>query len=191
MTQILNDAQINNIKEKLPTVNKFYLMLHKSKPNVHNQNLTTLNSFDIPILSLSSVKLNNNLNDSPSTLTNNSLDVCCYDYTNNDKVSVSDYDLTTTVDLSNDGAKIEVSELIKHLKSQSGRRKRIVSVVRTLDEGNVTRIYQSTVSLPSPPSVSSSERRRKPGETGSSAPLLNYIFDTYSNTHPHHNRNDR
>lgn len=34
------------------------------------------------------------------------------------------------------------------------------------------------------------ERRRKPGETGSSAPLLNYIFDTYSNTHQHH-RNDK
>lgn len=31
------------------------------------------------------------------------------------------------------------------------------------------------------------ERRRRPGETGSSAPLLNYIFDTYTNTHQHRN----
>lgn len=37
---------------------------------------------------------------------------------------------------------------------------------------------------------SSMVMRRKPGETGSSAPLLNYIFDTYSNTHQHH-RNDK
>lgn len=31
------------------------------------------------------------------------------------------------------------------------------------------------------------ESRKKPGEAGSSAPLLNYIFDTYSNTHQHRN----
>ncbi|CAH2073346.1 unnamed protein product, partial [Iphiclides podalirius] len=33
------------------------------------------------------------------------------------------------------------------------------------------------------------ERRRKAGEVGSNSPLLNYIFDTYSNTH--HHRNER
>lgn len=44
----------------------------------------------------------------------------------------------------------------------------------------------TTVVLPLPAAL---ERRRKPGETGSSAPLLNYIFDTYTNTHQH--RNDR
>ncbi|XP_047988474.1 uncharacterized protein LOC125228069 [Leguminivora glycinivorella] len=44
----------------------------------------------------------------------------------------------------------------------------------------------TTVVMPSPP-LMTERRQRKYGETGSNAPLLNYIFDTYSNTHHHKN----
>lgn len=63
-------------------------------------------------------------------------------------------------------------------KDSRSRMRRVVSVLRSDTDS-------STVAVTSPPLLM--ERRRKPGESGSSAPLLNYIFDTYSNTHQHRN----
>ncbi|XP_041977642.1 vascular endothelial growth factor receptor 3-like [Aricia agestis] len=62
-----------------------------------------------------------------------------------------------------------------------GRKRRVVNINRINE--NVTFNMESTTAY-SPISL---ERRRRPGETGSSAPLLNYIFDTYSNSHQHRN----
>ncbi|XP_061712618.1 uncharacterized protein LOC133521594 isoform X2 [Cydia pomonella] len=60
-------------------------------------------------------------------------------------------------------------------------RKRAVSVINA-------DLETTTTVMPNPP-LMTERRQRKYGETGSSAPLLNYIFDTYSNTH--HHKNDR
>lgn len=71
------------------------------------------------------------------------------------------------------------------------RNRRVVKVLWT--EANTTTHTEKkkvpVVSTILPFIPPANERRRKPGETGSSAPLLNYIFDTYSN--PHHHKNDR
>ncbi|XP_063822103.1 uncharacterized protein LOC135072084 [Ostrinia nubilalis] len=68
------------------------------------------------------------------------------------------------------------------------RRRRLVNVGRTVygvpSEVRGDEVTSTTMATSPPPVM---ERRRKPGETGSSAPLLNYIFDTYSNTHQHRN----
>ncbi|XP_063620531.1 cell adhesion molecule DSCAM-like isoform X1 [Cydia splendana] len=58
-------------------------------------------------------------------------------------------------------------------------KKRAVSVINA-------DLETTTIVIPSPP-LMTERRHRKHGETGSSAPLLNYIFDTYSNTHHHKN----
>lgn len=75
---------------------------------------------------------------------------------------------------SSKGAKEVPKEDMTIEKDSANRKRRVVNV-------------RSDMTTPSPLIM---ERRRKPGETGSSAPLLNYIFDTYSNTHQHH-RNDK
>lgn len=82
------------------------------------------------------------------------------------------------------GAKV-VNETV--LNDKKNRQRRLVNVDRTV-YGSLSevRVEVTTVtSVISPPPLM--ERRRKPGETGSSAPLLNYIFDTYPNTHQHWN----
>lgn len=71
------------------------------------------------------------------------------------------------------------------------RKRRVVKLIQA--EVNATayagkkKIEVASTVLPL--NLHANERRRRPGETGSSAPLLNYIFDTYSN--PHHHKNDR
>lgn len=94
---------------------------------------------------------------------------------------------------SNEGAKVIVNKANEDspADSKKNRKRRVVNVVRTFIEVTTshTRQYIEATAMSflssHPPSVM--ERRRKPGETGSSAPLLNYIFDTYSNTHQHRN----
>lgn len=65
------------------------------------------------------------------------------------------------------------------------RKRRVVNIIRA--DGNGTSDAKVEVMTDDParsPPVAM-ERRKKPGEPGSSAPLLNYIFDTYSNQHQH------
>ncbi|XP_037973467.2 uncharacterized protein LOC105392512 [Plutella xylostella] len=84
---------------------------------------------------------------------------------------------------SSDGAKYVVNRYVT-LDKKKVKRRRAVSVVRAgQGEGNST---EGSVAVSPPPPV-----RKKPGDSGSSAPLLNYIFDTYSNTHTHQHRNGR
>ncbi|KAL0894179.1 hypothetical protein ABMA27_014204 [Loxostege sticticalis] len=82
------------------------------------------------------------------------------------------------------GAKV-VNETV--LNDKKNRQRRLVNVDRTV-YGSLSEVgveVTTVTSVISPPPLM--ERRRKPGETGSSAPLLNYIFDTYPNTHQHWN----
>lgn len=85
-----------------------------------------------------------------------------------------------------EGAIVNITEI-----DSKSRKRRVVKLVRA--ETNATvyvgkkKIEVASTTFPLNPH--SNERRRRPGETGSSAPLLNYIFDTYSN--PHHHKNDR
>ncbi|XP_072944023.1 vascular endothelial growth factor receptor 3-like [Epargyreus clarus] len=145
-----------------PTLNKVYQMLHTSL-DLHNQT-QVLDNFNYS---------NFNLVHSFGDRLKNSVSIhktpCCKD---------------EAVKESEEGAKLVVHNVDKD--SKRNRRRRVVNIV----SDNVT--YGSyevtTETLPSPPPLVL-ERKRKPGETGSSAPLLNYIFDTYSNTHQH--RNDR
>ncbi|CAK1545144.1 unnamed protein product [Leptosia nina] len=66
------------------------------------------------------------------------------------------------------------------IPSVKKHRKRRVDIIRQNENATYARRVELTTMV-------SFERRRKPGETGSSAPLLNYIFDTYTNTHQHRN----
>ncbi|KAI8434552.1 hypothetical protein MSG28_003100, partial [Choristoneura fumiferana] len=74
-----------------------------------------------------------------------------------------------------DGAQVVVHRVALDKRN----RKRAVSVVRAEAEAEAGAV------------TAAPERRRRPAEAGSSAPLLNYIFDAYSNTHHQHHRNDR
>ncbi|RVE44450.1 hypothetical protein evm_010927 [Chilo suppressalis] len=78
--------------------------------------------------------------------------------------------------------------ILSKVKDKKDRIKRIVNMERpsefNVDSSGGTEISTATSVVSS---ALASERRRKPGETGSSAPLLNYIFDTYTNTHQHRN----
>ncbi|XP_073943386.1 uncharacterized protein [Choristoneura fumiferana] len=73
-----------------------------------------------------------------------------------------------------DGAQVVVHRVALDKRN----RKRAVSVVRAEAEAEAGAV------------TAAPERRRRPAEAGSSAPLLNYIFDAYSNTHHQHHRND-
>ncbi|XP_053625759.1 uncharacterized protein LOC128683821 [Plodia interpunctella] len=146
-----------------PTVNKIYQLLHN--PDLHNHTILQISSSNIPTFNF-------------------------YDIDSSDKTTimynVSDNELDINVNISHVGAKVDIPE-DEVDKLKKNRQRRVVNVVRT--EG-VTVSYKdvvtTVVSMPTPP-PHTMERRRKPGETGSSAPLLNYIFDTYSNTHYHKN----
>lgn len=142
-----------------PTMNKLYQMLHTGT-DLHNHTLLNFNH--------SSINLNSYFYNSlyPSQ---DKIHKCCQ--TNDGKTS---------------GANVVVkneSSIDKDVRKS--RKRRVVNVIRV--GGNETSIVEVTTRVPVKPVVL--ERRRKPGETGSSSPLLNYIFDTYSNTHQH--RNDR
>ncbi|XP_047513024.1 uncharacterized protein LOC125054915 [Pieris napi] len=126
----------SKIHETLPTVNKFYQMLHGTLEPKSNSS--------------------NSMHNFLANLFPTKFQECC------------------------------TSEVLNETKSfngaiDKGRKHR----KRKVDNENAS--YEvTTIVLPLPAAL---ERRRKPGETGSSAPLLNYIFDTYTNTHQH--RNDR
>ncbi|CAH0721953.1 unnamed protein product, partial [Brenthis ino] len=68
------------------------------------------------------------------------------------------------------------------MNQRTKRQRRVVNVVK--DVVNETVYVEVTTEVSGPMAL---ESRKKPGEAGSSAPLLNYIFDTYSNTHNHRN----
>lgn len=98
------------------------------------------------------------------------------------------------ISLSNKKVEVIMNE-VNGLDTKKNRKRRVVNVIRTNQEATTSEnpIYMegTTVSelLSSPPLVM--ERRRKPGETGSSAPLLNYIFDTIHSSNTHQHRNEK
>lgn len=151
-----------------PTVNKIYQMLYSS-PDLHNQ--TKLLNVNSSLYLTHNFNFYDSLNSSDGTL-------CCLGEGSVNRNNVS---------LSDEGANVVVLEE-KTVKQKKNRRRRVVNVIRTGDvtASDLKEIGTTTVSIPSVPSLTI-ERRRKPGETGSSAPLLNYIFDTYSNIHQHRN----
>ncbi|OWR50046.1 uncharacterized protein LOC116767751 [Danaus plexippus] len=71
-------------------------------------------------------------------------------------------------------------------QTDEDKRIRNPRLVNEMPVENVTLLHNPTAgtSIASPVVM---ERKRKSGVSGSSAPLLNYIFDTYSNTHYHRN----
>lgn len=173
-----NNADINN--EISPTVNILYEMLYIQ--SVNNKSTSLFNSTNISV-NISNVNFKN-LNNFITTIAYNN---------NNDKSPIVDNDNeeSETDVLSENGAKMNISD-VRILTKRQGRRKRVVSVVRTVvDIKNGTGASDVTAVTVNYSSVSPMvlERRKKPGESGSSAPLLNYIFDTYSHSHQH--RNDR
>ncbi|XP_026724742.1 uncharacterized protein LOC113491776 [Trichoplusia ni] len=177
-SKILNET--NNYEEtgSLPTINKLYQMLHTNS-DLHNQSKLGEN-FNYSSVNLThSFNLYNNLK--YPTSTDKNLECC---------VNIDEVDSTHNVSLSNEGAKVIVNDANGlGPDGKRNRKRRVVNVVRTFIEvttSHTRRYLEATApSLPSQLAVTM-ERRRKPGETGSSAPLLNYIFDTYTNTHQHH-----
>lgn len=153
-------------------------MLHTNS-DLHNQSKLGEN-FNYSSVNLThSFNLYNNLK--YPTSTDKNLECC---------VNIDEVDSTHNVSLSNEGAKVIVNDVNGlGLDGKRNRKRRVVNVVRTFIEvttSHTRRYLEATApSLPSQLAVTM-ERRRKPGETGSSAPLLNYIFDTYTNTHQHH-----
>lgn len=78
----------------------------------------------------------------------------------------------------------EAAHEVNITKDHKKFRKRRVNETRTEDFLNNGYYAATAVPMINTPVM---ERRRKIGEVGSNAPLLNYIFDTYSNTHQHRN----
>ncbi|XP_052737839.1 uncharacterized protein LOC112044139 [Bicyclus anynana] len=143
----------------LPTINKVYQMLFAT--NSHNE---TNPKFNYSLNVLHSFEPNHF---SSTEKIDKSKAMCC----NN----------TDVLTLHNMGDVLD--------KDRVNRKRRVVNVLRDITlEDNVTlnSYVDHTVTLPNLQPMAM-ERRRKPGESGSSAPLLNYIFDTYSNTHQHRN----
>ncbi|XP_059057164.1 uncharacterized protein LOC131850816 [Achroia grisella] len=165
-SKILNETEENQEIRTQPTVNRIYQILYVN-PNLHNQTINNINN--------SSLNLIHNLNSEISTTATDKNMECCH--------NIGIIDKTNNVSVSDEGANVVVKEI--RLKQKRNRNRRVVNVIRT-DEVTVSDVrLVSTVTVPS--LAPFSEKRRKPGETGSSAPLLNYIFDTYSNTHQHRN----
>lgn len=157
-------------------------MLHTNS-DLHNQSKLGEN-FNYSSVNLThSFNLYNNLED-PTSIDNNRID-CCVNADEGSKKNGS---------LSNEGATVIVNNVNGvEDDGKKNRKRRVVNVVRTFIEvttsASDTRRYieATAMSLLSSHSPATVDRRRKPGDTGSSAPLLNYIFDTYSNTHQHRN----
>ncbi|CAH0701604.1 unnamed protein product [Spodoptera exigua] len=179
-SRILNET--NNFQEtgSQPTINKLYQMLHTNS-DLHNQTKLGEN-FNYSSVNLThSFNLYNNL-EYPTSIDNNRIE-CCVNADEGSKSNAS---------LSNEGATVIVNNVNGvEDDSKKNRKRRVVNVVRTFIEvttSDTRRYIEATaMSLQSSHSPATVDRRRKPGETGSSAPLLNYIFDTYSNTHQHRN----
>ncbi|XP_050345414.1 uncharacterized protein LOC126770197 [Nymphalis io] len=141
-----------------PIINKIYQMLHASSSS-HNQ--AKLLNFNYTLNEPNSFE---NSNQKLSLSTENNNYICCQDF---------------IMPSNEDGG------VPKEILNKKNRKRRVVNVIRT-DE-NYTLSYVQVTTVTSDPEPMALERRRKPGEAGSSAPLLNYIFDTYSNAHQHRN----
>ncbi|CAH2086136.1 unnamed protein product [Euphydryas editha] len=142
-----------------PIINKFYQMLHTGS-DPHNQ--------------AKLLNFNYSLNEPDSFATSNpkhfpsiekSSDMCCSETT-----------------FRHDEA---INTNLLNKDSMRNRKRRVVNVIRTDVNYTLSYVQVTTVTPDTGPVVL--ERRRKPAEAGSSAPLLNYIFDSYSNTHQHRN----
>ncbi|XP_045490927.1 uncharacterized protein LOC123690870 [Colias croceus] len=163
------DADLTLLNEKRevtqPTINKFYQMLHgtlnETKPLNLNNSLNFMHSFE------SNLKY-------PTAI--DKFQECCHSGVPTENTANETKSL-------NGAIRPYVDKDRKH------RKRRVEYIIRPIE--NVTLHDRDEVTTRSflTPSPFAMERRKKPGETGSSAPLLNYIFDTYSNTHQH--RNDR
>lgn len=159
-------------------------MLHTNS-DLHNQSKLGEN-FNYSSVNLTHSFVYNNLK-YPTSTDKNRIECCL----NSDQVGESN------VSISNEGAKVIIDEVKEEIADgKKNRKRRVVNVVRTFIEvttsSDTKRYIEATaMSLLSSHSPSTMERRRKPGESGSSAPLLNYIFDTYTNTHQHHNKNEK
>lgn len=142
-----------------PIINKVYQMLHASSDPRNQAKL---------------LNFNYSLNEPDSFVTSNpkhfpsiekSSDMCCTETTH-----TRDKAIVTNV-LNQDNTR--------------NRKRRVVNVIRT--DVNYTMSYVQVTTVTPDTGPMALESRRKPAEAGSSAPLLNYIFDTYSNTHQHRN----
>lgn len=158
-------------------------MLH-SNSDLYNQT-ELLRNFNYSSVNIThSFNLYNNLK--YSTREDKNSIKCC---PNIDKVITN-----SGISLSNKKVEVIMNE-VNGLDTKKNRKRRVVNVIRTNQEATTSEnpIYMegTTVSelLSSPPLVM--ERRRKPGETGSSAPLLNYIFDTIHSSNTHQHRNEK
>lgn len=178
-SRILNET--NNFQEtgSLPTINKLYQMLHTNS-DLHKQSKLGEN-FNYSSVNLTHSFLYNNLK-YPTSVDKNNVECCL----NVDQVGESN------ASVSNEDAKVMVEKVKENMTdNKKNRKRRVVNVVRTFIEvttSDTRRYIEATaMSLLSSHSPSIMERRRKLGEAGSSAPLLNYIFDTYSNIHQHRN----
>ncbi|KAL4708868.1 hypothetical protein ACJJTC_014390 [Scirpophaga incertulas] len=140
---------------------------------VHNETSGIQPTINVLYQMLHGIVVNKTEMDLNYTVTNNKVLECC-------KVESE----INVIDILK-GAKL-VDEL--YIKNNSGRTKRVVNGGVTLD--NKAREMKgaevSSTAAAVTPSYTT-DKRRKQGETGSSAPLLNYIFDTYTNTHQHRN----
>ncbi|XP_075992862.1 uncharacterized protein LOC142987809 [Anticarsia gemmatalis] len=182
-SRILNET--NNFQEtgSQPTINKLYQMLH-TNTDLHNQSKLVEN-FNYSSVNLThSFNLYNNLK-YPTRIDKNHIECC---------LNIDQVDTKSNVSLPNEGAKVIVDE-VNELDVRKNRKRRVVNVVRTDVEASTsdTRRYVegTTLSWLSSQSPMMMERRRKPGETGSSAPLLNYIFDTFHSSNTHQHRNEK
>ncbi|XP_013180356.1 PREDICTED: uncharacterized protein LOC106126989 [Papilio xuthus] len=168
------DATLTILKEtreagSQPTINQLYQMLYRS-PDSHNQTKLLANSNFSNLDIIPTLKPHNQLEYSPPS---DKQVKCCF----NDS-----FPSQFTANKHTEGV-YEVNITKDHKKF---RKRRVLNITRT-EEFIGYGYYAEATAVPminTPPVI---ERRRKIGEVGSNAPLLNYIFDTYSNTHQHRN----
>ncbi|CAB3228750.1 unnamed protein product [Arctia plantaginis] len=183
VSRILNET--NNFQEtgSQPTINKLYQMLHTNS-DLHNQS-ELVGNFNYSSVNLThSFNLYNNLK--YSTREDKNYIKCC---PNIDKIVTKN-----NVSLINKSVEVIINK-VNRLDDKKNRKRRVVKVIRTNEEASTseTIMYMegTTLSELSSPPPLVMERRRKPGETGSSAPLLNYIFDTIHSSNTHQHRNEK
>ncbi|XP_068629650.1 uncharacterized protein [Battus philenor] len=147
-----------------PTINQLYQMLYLNPDSYNETKLPSKPDYS-------------NLNVAPTFKTHNQL-----------KYSIPDKrQISVNLTRNKDNDEIVVNEVNVFGKDHKKfRKRRLINVTRTEDTTNRYAEVTAVPAMDTPPFV---ERKRKTGEIGSNAPLLNYIFDTYSNTH--HHRNER
>lgn len=159
-------------------------MLH-TNADLHNQSKLVENFNNSRINLTHSLNLYSNLKH-PTSIDKNHIECC---------LNIDDIETKSNVTLPNEGAKLVIDDEVNELEVRKNRKRRVVNVIRTDVEVTTsdTRRYieGTTLSLLSSQTPMVMERRRKPGETGSSAPLLNYIFDTIHSSNTHQHRNEK